>query len=78
MRPPSAGPILAAFEVHVATLRAEELPVHSRHALKAGSFQIEHRDPFDRVLAAQAILEGVPLLTNDSAFSVFTDLETRW
>ncbi len=39
---------------------------------------IDHRDPFDRVLAAQAILEGLPLLTDDPAFSAFADLETIW
>ena len=37
-----------------------------------------HRDPFDRMLAAQAILEGIPLLTNDAAFSLFADLKTIW
>jgi PIN domain nuclease of toxin-antitoxin system len=47
------------------------LPITHRHATLAGTFDSSHRDPFDRVLAAQAIVEGVPLLTRDPAFSQF-------
>jgi len=77
-RLPGAGPIVAGFAAHLATLRAEDLPIRSIHALRAGSFVLEHRDPFDRMLAAQAMLEGVPLLTDDPAFSAFPELETLW
>jgi PIN domain nuclease of toxin-antitoxin system len=77
-RLPSAGPLIAGYTAHLAALGAEELPIRSAHALKAGSFRIDHRDPFDRMLAAQAILEGAPLLTNDAAFSTFPDLQTIW
>lgn len=75
---PGAGPIVAAYAAHLATLRAEELPVRSEHALLAGGFTLAHRDPFDRVLAAQASLEGVALLTNDPAFAAFPDVELLW
>ena len=75
---PSAAPIVAAYGAHLTRLRAEELLIRSAHALLAGGFMVDHRDPFDRMLAAQAILEGVPLLTDDSAFSAFADLETIW
>lgn len=77
-RLPSTGPIIAGYASHLSTLRAEDLPVRSEHALKAASLSAEHRDPFDRMLAAQAILEGVPLLTDDAAFSKFQDLVTLW
>ena len=77
-RLPLAGPIVAGFAAHLVTLRAEELPVRSIHALVAGSFVQEHRDPFDRMLAAQAMVEGVPLLTDDPAFAVFPELKTLW
>jgi PIN domain nuclease of toxin-antitoxin system len=73
-----AGPIVAGFAAHLAMLRAEELPVRSIHALAAGNFAVEHRDPFDRMLAAQAQVEGVPLLTDDPAFSAFPVLRTLW
>ena len=75
---PGAGAIVDGYAAHLAELRANELPIRSQHALMAGWFRIDHRDPFDRMLAAQAILEGVPLLTNDPAFKVFSDLETIW
>jgi PIN domain nuclease of toxin-antitoxin system len=55
-----------------------ELPVRAIHALRAGSFELDHRDPFDRMLAAQAVIEGVPLLTDDAAFAAFAELETLW
>src|SRR5438034_6588555 len=73
---PSGGPLLAGYVAHLHTLRAEELPIRTEHALKAGGFDIEHRDPFDRTLAAQAIMDGLPLVTNDRIFQLFVDLET--
>ena len=30
-----------------------------------------HKDPFDRMLAAQALIEGVPIVSNDAAFAGF-------
>jgi PIN domain nuclease of toxin-antitoxin system len=77
-RLPGAEPIVAGFAAHLSTLRAEELPIRSIHALRAGSFMLDHRDPFDRMLAAQAMVEGVPLLTDDPAFAAFPELETLW
>ena len=44
-----------------------ELPITTAHALRAGSLEIAHRDPFDRMMA-QAELEALPILTYDSAF----------
>jgi PIN domain nuclease of toxin-antitoxin system len=41
------------------------------HALRAGGFHIEHRDPFDRMLAAQSALEAAPLITRDPVFAAF-------
>ena len=77
-RLPGAEPIVAAYASHLRTLRANELPIRSDHALLAGSFAVEHRDPFDCMLAAQAILEGFPMLTNDRAFRAFDQLQTLW
>ena len=46
----------------------EPLPVTLAHALAAESLPLHHRDPFDRLLIAQATIEGVPILTADPAF----------
>jgi PIN domain nuclease of toxin-antitoxin system len=43
-----------------------ELPIASEHALAVGSLPSIHRDPFDRILVAQAMVEGITLLTADS------------
>lgn len=45
-----------------------ELPVNARHAQLAGALPRHHEDPFDRLLVAQASLEGLRLATVDSAF----------
>jgi PIN domain nuclease of toxin-antitoxin system len=42
-----------------------ELPVEVKHAIKVPDLPAIHRDPFDRLLIAQAIVENVPLLTAD-------------
>lgn len=49
----------------------QSLPVSAEHAQLAGSWEIEHRDPFDRMLAAQAKLEKMPLMSNDKAMQAF-------
>jgi PIN domain nuclease of toxin-antitoxin system len=47
------------------------MPIEGCHALKAGSYPLPHRDPFDRMLAAQSSLEGMTLVTRDPAFKQF-------
>jgi len=43
-----------------------ELPISSDHAILAGGLPAIHKDPFDRILLAQAIVEGARLLTVDN------------
>lgn len=49
----------------------EELAMLGRHALLAASLPRHHLDPFDRMLIAQAQLEQMILVTQDSAFSAY-------
>jgi PIN domain nuclease of toxin-antitoxin system len=42
-----------------------ELPITSEHAVNVDSLPPTHKDPFDRILVAQATVEGITLLTND-------------
>jgi PIN domain nuclease of toxin-antitoxin system len=47
------------------------LPVSWSHGLRAGSYALPHRDPFDRLLAAQAELGDLTLVTLDPALAAF-------
>ena len=50
-----------------------ELPVTAEHALKAGSLPLLHKDPFDRLLLAQARSERMVLVTGDAAVSQYQE-----
>lgn len=49
----------------------ELLPVDLSHALEVGRLPQHHRDPFDRLLIAQAQLEGMVLVTRDAQMSAY-------
>lgn len=66
-----AEALVSAYPQHIQKLGATELAITTAHALLAGGFQTDHRDPFDRMLAAQATIEGLTLVTKDSAFVQF-------
>jgi len=52
-----------------------ELPITWQHALASRSLALrDHRDPFDRMLVAQAITEPLRLLTTDKALAVYSDV----
>ncbi len=64
-----AEPVVHGYHAHLERLGAEELPIRADHAILAGSLDGEHRDPFDRMLAAQALVETIPIVTGDEAIS---------
>lgn len=47
----------------------EPLPVEFAHARAAGNLPPHHRDPFDRMLIAQAMTDGLVVVTRDAAFA---------
>lgn len=53
------------------------LPIDLPHLLAYGALPLHHRDPFDRLLVAQAVTLGVPLVTSDYAFARY-EIETLW
>lgn len=55
----------------------QALPIALAHGLRAGAYSQPHRDPFDRLLAAQAELERLLLLTADPQLSAFP-CRTLW
>jgi PIN domain nuclease of toxin-antitoxin system len=74
---PDIGPLVKNFELFVAREGFELLPLTTVHALRAGLLPDAHRDPFDRLLAGQSLAEGLPLMTNDVAFTAM-GVETVW
>lgn len=68
------GMSIAFEEAFPAQLDANEirilpiLPAHLQHVV---SLPFHHRDPFDRLLAAQAIAEGLPFVSRDALFDAY-------
>ena len=53
------------------------LPIEETHALRAGALPLIHRDPWDRLLVAQAQVESMPIITADPAIGRY-DVEAIW
>jgi PIN domain nuclease of toxin-antitoxin system len=68
---PNASEIIRDFPALLKKGRLEMLAISIEHALEAGSLPGPHRDPFDRMLAAQARLEDIPLISSDPIFKNF-------
>lgn len=66
-----AAEAVSRFDELTAADGFERLPISHFHGLKAGTYTVPHRDPFDRMLAAQSELEALPLVTRDPAFAQF-------
>ena len=49
----------------------QELPITSRHSLLLGALPMLHKDPFDRILLAQATCEGIVLITTDKVLAQY-------
>jgi len=47
------------------------LPITTEHALRAGRLQGDHGDPFDRMIAAQALAEDIPVISMDKKLDAF-------
>lgn len=61
-------------------LRDEEftfLEIHPLHAIRSGLLPFHHRDPFDRMLAAQSLELGIPLISIDAVFDQY-GVERIW
>lgn len=64
----------ACFPAMLTDSRTSPLPIELRHALQVARLPFHHRDPFDRLLIAQAQVEGLPIMTADRRFAEY-DLE---
>lgn len=69
--PLANGLAAVGFVQAIARFHLLALPVDADDGDLAGSFPQPHRDPFDRMLAAQAIRRGLTLVSNDAALDAF-------
>lgn len=75
---PQADVLLGGYGKHLDRLGVIRLPVAEDHALLAGRLEWDHRDPFDRMLAAQAMIESLVLITGDPTFASCPGVPTLW
>jgi PIN domain nuclease of toxin-antitoxin system len=68
---PGASAVAADITACVEGQGFAELPISLRHGDRAGALPGPHRDPFDRVLIAQALIEDLALVSNESAFDAY-------
>jgi PIN domain nuclease of toxin-antitoxin system len=68
---PGAEDLAADFAGILVRERFEQLAVSVEHGIRAGLLPGPHRDPFDRMLAAQGQTENLPLVSNDAIFDSY-------
>jgi len=62
---------------HMAENDFKQLPISFRHVSKVENLPLHHRDPFDRLLAVQAMTEKMTIISVDPAFDLY-DVERIW
>jgi len=70
-RLPEAEPFVNSLRANLRKLGFTELPISLEHAQRAGLLPGEHKDPFDRMLIAQAQVEGLSMVSNEKVFDVY-------
>jgi len=68
---PGAGLMAQDFSARVERLGFRELPITVEHGQRAGLLPGSHRDPFDRMLMAQAQAENLPIVSNEELFDEY-------
>ncbi len=74
---PAGGRIVAEWTERMARDGFRDLAVSSEHALRAGALPSPHRDPFDRMIAAQSLIAALKVVTPDPAIAGL-GAETIW
>ncbi|TYQ01500.1 UNVERIFIED_ORG: PIN domain nuclease of toxin-antitoxin system [Gordonia westfalica J30] len=62
-----AGPLLSSWSETIAAMAAMDLPIDAIDGAHAGQLVWDHRDPFDRMIVAQATRRGLTIATSDKA-----------
>ena len=70
-RLPLSLPYRQWIDKAIADMNLSILPITLDHAERQIALPFHHRDPFDRLLAAQALAEGIPLVSSDAIFDAY-------
>ena len=68
----------ATVEAAIERFKLQVLPYSAKHAYHFFGLPWHHVDPFDRMLIAQALAEGIPVVTSDAKFRLYKNLEVIW
>ena len=68
---PGAEALAADFPSRVQLLGFRELPITVEHGQRSGLLPGTHKDPFDRLLIAQAQAENMPIISNEKIFDEY-------
>lgn len=75
-------PLLESIDNYISSrmvkLGARSLEISVTHALRAAALPLHHRDPFDRMLIAQAQLENLTLVSADATLKQYRDFSMLW
>ena len=72
-----AMPTEVLMTEHVTVNNIEVLPISVPHLIQVSTLPLHHRDPFDRLIIAQAIVEKIPIVSADPAFDAYP-IERLW
>jgi PIN domain nuclease of toxin-antitoxin system len=75
---PLAESITMGFAQHLRRAGIETIDIATDHTILGGAMSWSHRDPFDRVIAATAMVEGIALVSSDAVFSGVNGLRVIW
>jgi len=70
-RLPTAADLVADFKGYIQREGFELLSISAEHGIRAGLLPGPHKDPFDRMLIAQAQAENIPIITNEAVFGSY-------
>jgi PIN domain nuclease of toxin-antitoxin system len=68
---PTAVDLAADFPGQIEREGFHLLPISAEHGIRAGLLPGPHKDPFDRMLIAQAQAENIPIISNETAFEIY-------
>nr|WP_199332338.1 type II toxin-antitoxin system VapC family toxin [Fischerella sp. FACHB-380] len=71
-------PIDSYISKRMVLLGSRSLEITAPHALRVATLPLHHRDPFDRILIAQAQIEDMTLVSADAIFGKYSDISILW